>query len=114
MYPKQPRGSIRPKVSTLPRQQTEAGQYLDLYKVTIEKKRLTDELASIEQRRQQIQTRLAVLEQLAETLEGKAQQMRSGQVEVPVKQSAKPAKSAKPSEIQPEEETSFETMFLEY
>ena len=79
MRPQRQRSSIRPKISTMPRQQTEAGQYLDMYKLTVEKSRLTQELGSIEQRRQQINTRLAALEQMVETMESKAQTMRSVQ-----------------------------------
>jgi len=57
----------RPKISTMPRPQTEATAYLNLYKLSIEKKRLQSELDSIEQRRYRIQKRLSFLEsQVAE------------------------------------------------
>jgi hypothetical protein len=57
----------RPKISTMPRPQTEATAYLSLYKLAIEKKRLQHELDSIEQRRHRIQKRLSFLEsQVAE------------------------------------------------
>lgn len=52
----------RPKISTMPRPQTEATAYLNLYKLAIEKKRLQTELDSIEQRRHRIQKRLSFLE----------------------------------------------------
>lgn len=56
-----------PKLSTMPRPQTEATAYLNLYKLAIEKKRLQYELDSIEQRRHRIQKRLSFLEsQVAE------------------------------------------------
>ncbi|MER3435079.1 MAG: hypothetical protein C4288_17090 [Leptolyngbya sp. ERB_1_1] len=51
----------------MPCSQTEATAYLNLYKLSIEKKRLQSELDSIEQRRYRIQKRLSFLEsQVAE------------------------------------------------
>lgn len=52
----------RPKISTMPRPQSEASAYLNLYKLSIEKKRLETELNSLDHRRQRIQKRLAFLE----------------------------------------------------
>ena len=60
----------------MPRQQSESSQYLTLYQLTIEKKRLQQELISLDQRRDRIQSRLAVLAQDIETVEGQAQQLR--------------------------------------
>lgn len=60
-YPR-PRHRIHPKVSTMPRQRSEAAQYLDLYKLTVEKTRLSQELLNIEKRRDRIQERLETLE----------------------------------------------------
>ncbi|MEL6400995.1 MAG: hypothetical protein AAFR26_18295 [Cyanobacteria bacterium J06626_4] len=65
-----------PKISTMPRQQSESSQYLTMYQLTIEKKRLQQELASLDQRRDRIQNRLAVLAQEIETVESQAQQLR--------------------------------------
>ncbi len=98
MRPQRQRSPIRPKISTMPRQQTEAGQYLDMYKLTVEKSRLTQELTSIEQRRQQINTRLAALEQIGETMEQKAQTLRADTL----------------SETATETEKSYETLYLDY
>lgn len=57
----------RPKISTMPRPQTEASAYLNLYKLSIEKKRLQSELDAIEQRQRRIQKRLSFLDsQVAE------------------------------------------------
>lgn len=53
--------AFRPKISSMPRQKTEAAAYLDLYKLAVEKKRLQVELETIEQRRLLIQKRLTVL-----------------------------------------------------
>ncbi len=70
------RGTIRPKVSTMPRQQSEAAAMLDLYKLVVEKKRLQQELQNLETRRQQIGDRLNLLDQKIDSTETTIQQMR--------------------------------------
>jgi len=57
-----PRRSF-PKISTMPRPATEAAQYLDMYKLTVEKTRLEQELEYIDSRRQQLCDRLAEINQ---------------------------------------------------
>ncbi|MEL6137557.1 MAG: hypothetical protein AAFQ61_03510 [Cyanobacteria bacterium J06626_23] len=101
MRPQRQRDPIRPKISTMPRQQTEAGQYLDMYKLTIEKDRLAQELGSIEQRRQQIQNRLVELEQLVGTMEQKAHTFRGTEIQ----------KTTTPSA---ETTETYDTMYLDY
>lgn len=76
MLPKRTRAKIYPKISTMPRQHTEAAHYLDMYKLTVEKKRLQQELQSLEERKLGIQERLAAIAQAVDTLDGGAQQMR--------------------------------------
>lgn len=66
-----PRRSF-PKISTMPRPATEAAQYLDMYKLTVEKTRLQQELEYIEGRRQQLCDRLAEIEQETQALDAKA------------------------------------------
>jgi hypothetical protein len=51
-----------PRISTLPRQRTEAAHYLDMYKLTVEKKRIHQELDNIHQKRQQLQERLVEID----------------------------------------------------
>ncbi|PZO38372.1 MAG: hypothetical protein DCF17_14745 [Shackletoniella antarctica] len=70
-----PRRSF-PKISTMPRPATEAAQYLDLYKLTIEKARLQQELEYIDGRRQQLCDRLAAIEQETEGLDAQAAALR--------------------------------------
>ncbi|MBI4783319.1 MAG: hypothetical protein HY785_18680 [Oscillatoriophycideae cyanobacterium NC_groundwater_1537_Pr4_S-0.65um_50_18] len=101
------KGRILPKISTMPRQQTEAAAVLDIYKLAIEKKRLQQELQEIEQRRLQIISRLTLLEGQVESLEAKAHQMRDsspteGSVALPVKRS------------QPYPTEEFDLLFLDY
>ena len=103
---------IRPKVSTMPRAKTEAAAYLDIYKLVTERKRLEQELESLNQRRDRILKRLEVLNQQAEALEVVAHQIRDGNAEssppAPSKPASKPAYSSQSSE------SLFETFDLEY
>ncbi len=81
------RGAIRPKISTMPRQQNEPTAYLSIYKLTVERKRLKQELETIEQRRERIQNRLQVLDQQVQELEAQVQRLReadAGQAGTPV------------------------------
>lgn len=113
------KGRIQPKISTMPRQQSEAAAFLDIYKLVIEKKRLQQELESMDQRRQQILTRLEALNSQVATLENSAHQMRDpatapntaasttvSSVRSRTKPAAKPASNA--------EVETFETFFLDY
>jgi small-conductance mechanosensitive channel len=76
MVHRRPPSRIPPKISTLPRQNSEATQYLDIYKLTIEKKRLQSQLVDLDQRRQRIQARLAELNARTTELEQGAKQLR--------------------------------------
>lgn len=104
MRPHSSQSPIRPRVSTLPRQQTEASTYLDIYQLVSEKKRLQQELAQVEQRRDRILKRLETLENRVLGLEQTAQQLRSSsEAQSPA---IVPTKSSQPD--------SFNTFFLEY
>ena len=72
MANQRPPSKIHPKVSTLPRQRTEAAHYLDLYKLTVEKKRIQQELENLEQRRARLYARLAEIDQATDRLSGLA------------------------------------------
>ncbi len=76
MRPHQSQGQIRPKISTMPRQKTEAAAYLDIYKLVNEKTRLQHELQTLEERRDRIQTRLEELKPQIADLEQSAHQLR--------------------------------------
>ena len=108
------KGRIRPKVSTMPRQQSEAAAFLDIYKLAIEKRRLQQELQGMDQRRQQILDRLTVLENQVIALENTAHHLRetlpnSGvAIELP---QTKPNSAPRFSD---ENDESLETLFLEY
>jgi phage shock protein A len=114
MRPRPQPGQIRPKVSTMPRQQSEATVYLEVYKLVVERKRLQEELQKIEVRSQQIQQRLGQLDHQIGDLETNLQQMRASEAE-PTASAIAPAQvnrsSVTTTNSQPE---TFEMMFLEY
>ncbi|MBD1915634.1 MULTISPECIES: gas vesicle protein [Cyanophyceae] len=60
----------------MPRPVTEAAQYLDMYKLTVEKTRLEQELEYIDGRRQQLCDRLAEIERETAGLDAKATTLR--------------------------------------
>jgi chromosome segregation ATPase len=98
------RGNIRPKITTMPRQKTEAAAFLDIYKLTIEKKRLQEELENIETRRQQIYQRLEVLDKQVSGLEQNVQKIRQHEAnDIP----------SNPGNAK-ESDGNFDTLFLEY
>lgn len=92
-----PPSRIFPKVSTLPRQRTEAAHYLDMYKLTIEKKRIQQELDNISQKQRLLQDRLTEIDDQLGTLNDGAETMRQQDEQ---HYSAKP-KSMPPRATQP-------------
>lgn len=115
MYSPRPAGRIRPKISTMPRRQSEASHYLDIYKLTVEKKRLQQELASLEQRQQRIQARLALLNTQIEDLEQGAQSLRENDnASAPHSVVYPPQQSAQPSAQGHRNGDDFTTVTLDY
>lgn len=102
------RGRIQPKVSTMPRQKSEAAAFLDIYKLVVEKKRLQQELESLDQRRQQIHGRLAVLDRQVSDLEYTVEKLRAADPDL----SITPELLTKAYEGKLPE--GFETLFLDY
>ncbi|HEY9617670.1 MAG TPA: hypothetical protein V6C64_12545 [Microcoleaceae cyanobacterium] len=105
MRPHLPQSQIRPKITTMPRQKTEAAAYLDIYKLVTEKKRLQQELETLEQRRDRIQQRLATLEEQIEGLEHTAHQLQDAEPSPPQAIAKAPVY---------ESTDGFNTLFLEY
>ncbi|WP_287130432.1 hypothetical protein [Candidatus Cyanaurora vandensis] len=56
-------GRIRPKLSSIPRRETPASNYLELHKLALEKSRLEDEIRRMDLRRSIIQDHLTALQQ---------------------------------------------------
>jgi hypothetical protein len=104
MRPYASQSETRPRISTMPRQNTEAAAYLNLYKLSVEKKRLQYELGTIDQRRQRIQKRLAFLDSQVSELEKSAEKLgiEAPKVLCPIVRQAAP------------DTASFNTLFLEY
>jgi chromosome segregation ATPase len=98
-------GQIRPKVSTVPRQQTEAAAYLEIYKLVNEKKRLQQELAVFEERRDRIRSRLSEIEIEITGLETTAHELRDQEHSAPSLGNRSP---------QGYSQSDHNTMFLEY
>jgi hypothetical protein len=107
------KGQIRPKISTMPRQQTEAAAYLDIYKLVIEKKRLRQELEGMDDRRQQICDRLVVLEQHITALEKTAHEVRDAEASS-LTSPAKPANAVPSAPPTPKKTSGFDTLSLDY
>ena len=101
----------RPRISSMPRQKTEAAAYLNLYKLSVEKKRLQYELETIEQRREHVQARLVSLEsQIAEMSQSAELLKNESAATQPIAQPvfAKSVKQGAP------DTAAFKTVFLEY
>lgn len=101
------KAAIRPQISTMPRQQTEASAHLHIYRLLVEKNRLQQELQSIEQRRQQINEHLLALEGQVANLEKTAQELHNPSPKLHQSNVTDYSKSF------PGNET-FDTLFLEY
>jgi chromosome segregation ATPase len=108
------KSTIRPKISTMPRQKTEAAAFLDLYKLVIEKKRLQQELQSLEQRRQQITDRIVILDSQVAEVENNVQQMREEAPTPAVKPTVQLIRNMERMAIAPSPPDTFDTLFLEY
>lgn len=104
------KGQIRAKISTMPRQQSEAAAFLDIYKLVIEKKRLQQELQGMDQRRQQILDRLPILEHQIAALEKTAHHLRDAS---PTPAHTKQPQSHPASALSLSDQM-LETLFLEY
>ncbi len=91
----------------MPYQRSEAAALLDMYKLVVEKKRLQQELASFEQRRQDINHRLDAIEMQIASTEATIQRFRSTTDTPSI---AKPCNRPAPEPHSGE----FNTMYLEY
>jgi chromosome segregation ATPase len=99
---------IYPKISTMPRPQSEASAHLEMYKLLVEKHRLQQELQSLDQRQQQIVERLAALEGQVSQLDATATKLSA---KLPATASAPhPAQQSEPRGVKQE----FNTLLLEY
>lgn len=118
MQPKRPQRRILPKISTMPRQASEAAHYLDIYKLTIEKKRLTQEMIDLDQRRQIIAQRLVEIEANIASLEDSAHDLRQPATPPPTLEDGLPNSQIflphQPSTPYPTPASEVDTLFLDY
>lgn len=99
------RGHIRPKISTMPRNNSEASKQLELYKLVTEQQRIQQELIFMEQRIQQLKERLTVLDSQRSSTEKSIQDLRKV---VP----GSPKNTVRPQAAI--ETSKFQTYYLEY
>lgn len=95
-----------PRISTMPRPQTEARMHLERYQMAIEKSRLEKELEMLEFRQIQIQDRLKQLAQQAETTAQLQQQAAS--------QAASPHSIPKKHPVKTFNSESYQTFLLDF
>lgn len=113
-----PKARIRPQISTMPRQQTEATAHLNIYRLLVERDRLQQELQNLDDRRQQITSRLETLNARVAELEQAAQTLRE-QADQPVS-TASNAKAISASTVRSDAvradaaSEEFDLLFLEY
>jgi len=89
----------------MPRPKTEATAYLNIYKLTVEKKRLQDELKHMEERKSQIEHRLTSLYQEIETIKASIVTDEESDPSLPTTIALAPT---------PRNTQGFDTQFLEY
>jgi hypothetical protein len=109
----------RPQISTMPRPKTPAAAYLNAYKLTIEKQRLEQELASLTLRQQKIQKQLAFIDSQVAEIEQGVHQARSLPPAMPsidqaLTQAPSPARAVAAATGVGPESQEFATMVLEY
>jgi phage shock protein A len=92
----------------MPRQQTEATAYLEIYKLTNERKRLCQELDRLEQQRDRVLHRLAVLEEQVGALAQSAQEFRTEETRISATVAPGSQSSEKAGDL------NLNTLFLEY
>jgi hypothetical protein len=104
---------IKPKISTMPRKQSEASQQLELYKLITEKQRIQKELKLMEQRFQQLNNRLTVLNHQIESTEQSIQDLRQVNPSLPKINPSLP-KMLHPSKPAAPSSNNFQAFYLEY
>jgi len=101
--------SSHPKISSMPRKQSEATTHLEIYKLSVEKHRLEQELNNIQSREQQILKRLEEIEKQSNALMSKLNRVQtSTQADSPKKE------KEKPSSISPKSGLEWQEVEVEY
>lgn len=98
MRPFRSQRPILPKISTMPRQKTEATLYRSLYQLAVEKKRLQEELESLGQRFETVTQRLEQIENQIQGLETDVKQIAQPK---PIETKTTPSPSSTPTKPKP-------------
>jgi len=97
--------SIHPKISSMPRKHSKALTHLEIYKMSVEKQRLEQELQNLKNREKQISQRLTEIEKHTEALlSGAHSPASTGQSSAPKKESSPSLNSG----------FEFEEVYVEY
>lgn len=101
--------SAHPKISSMPRQKSEATTHLEIYKMSVEKHRLQQELKNLKNREVRIKKRLEEIEKQSQKLMSEVKRSDS------VEESSTEAKTEKESQFNsPKSAFDFEQVYLEY
>ncbi|MFP4135393.1 MAG: gas vesicle protein [Halothece sp.] len=101
--------SAHPKISSMPRQKSEASIHLEIYKISVEKHRLQQELQNLKNRELRIKKRLEEIETQSQKLMSKVKSSEARE------ESSTEAKTEKESQFKaPKSAFDFEPVYVEY
>lgn len=101
--------SIHPKISSMPRKQSEATTHLEIYKMSVEKNRLQQELETLKNREKQIIKRLTEIEEDTKALVSQVHSPQDSKTASPQKKHP-----AGPKASSPQSAFDFEEVYVEY
>ncbi|MBD2181912.1 gas vesicle protein [Planktothrix sp. FACHB-1355] len=124
MQNKSPLRTIRPKISTIPREKTEASEQLELYKMVTKRQRILQEMQFMEQRLNLLKEQLGTLDKQIEDTEETIKKLRKspptftqGPPQVKVQRVRKQKTSSAqnvPADNKESKSSSFQTFILEF
>lgn len=106
--------TVRPTISTIPRNQTEAAKQLELYKMVTKRQRIQQELQFMEQRLQVLKQQMSILDRQIESTEKTIQNLRQSP---PSSSESATPKTSSQSPTTPHKgvkSSNFQTFYLEY
>ncbi len=108
------RRTIRPTISTIPRNQSEAAKQLELYKMVTKRQRIQQELQFMEQRLQVLKQQMSSLDSQIESTEKTIQDLRQSP---PTSSESSTPQTSLPRPTAPHKDVKsshFQTFYLEY
>ncbi|MDF5717016.1 MAG: gas vesicle protein [Rhizonema sp. NSF051] len=109
------RRTIRPTISTIPRNQSEATKQLELYKMVTKRQRIQQELQFMEQRLQVLKQQMSSLDNQIKITEKTIQDLRQSppaSSESATPQTSPPCSTASHKDVK--SSSKFQTFYLEY